>query len=50
MGMLMHHTWLNEQKKAANKPVAEPVTKKVTEEPKEPEKPVKTANRRKTSK
>jgi len=35
MGMLMHHTWLEQQKKKAEKPVAEV---KVTEEvPKEPE-------------
>ena len=49
MGMLMHHTWLNEQKKqkpSAEKPVEKPV------ENKEPEaEPVKkTGGRRKTSK
>ena len=34
MGMLMHHTWLNEQKKkTATKPVAEKKTEEVKEEP-----------------
>ena len=47
MGMLMHQTWLNEQKKKAVKPVAEAKT----EEVKEPETEVKkTGGRRKTSK
>ena len=50
MGMLMHHTWLEQQKKAV-KPVAEPVTEKVAEETKEPETEVKkTGGRRKASK
>lgn len=47
MGMLMHHTWL-EQQKEAEKPVSEePVTEEVAEET-EPDEPVrKTAGRRK---
>ena len=49
MGMLMHHTWLAQQKNAEKKPVAEPVVEKATEETKEPDAPVKkTASRRKT--
>lgn len=47
MGMLMHQTWLNEQKKAAQKPVAEPAK---TEEPKEPDTAKKTVGRRKMTK
>jgi len=48
MGMLMHHTWLKEQKKkTAKKPVAEKV--EPTEETK-PETAAKTGGRRKTSK
>ena len=51
MGMLMHHTWLNEQKKKSAKPVAEPVAEKAAEETKEPETEVKkTGGRRKASK
>ena len=48
MGMLMHHTWLNEQKKSA-KPVAEKAVE-TAEEPKEPEAEPKKAGRRKTTK
>ena len=49
MGMLMHHTWLSQQKKADKKPVAEPVAKPTeTNEPEAAEK--KTGGRRKTSK
>ena len=46
MGMLMHHTWLEEQKKA-EKPVAEKqVTEEVTKGT-EPETAKKTSSRRK---
>ena len=48
MGMLMHHTWLEEQKKAVKKPVAEPAVKE--EATKEPETAKKTGGRRKVSK
>lgn len=47
MGMLMHHTWLAQQKKAEKKPVAEVKTEKVKEEV-EPETVKKTGGRRKT--
>ena len=46
MGMLMHHTWLEQQKKAEEKPVAEPA---VQEEP-ETEPAKKAGGRRKTTK
>ena len=47
MGMLMHHTWLDQQKKA-EKPVEKPVSEKVAEETKHPEAEVKkTGGRRK---
>lgn len=51
MGMLMHHTWLEQQKKT-EKPIAEkPVTEEVAKETNEPETPVrKTGGRRKSSK
>lgn len=49
MGMLLHHTWL-EQQKNAEKPVAEVKTEEV-KEIKEPDAPVKkTGGRRKASK
>ena len=48
MGMLMHHTWMAEQKKKAEK---KPVVEVKTEEVKEPEAEVKkTVSRRKSSK
>lgn len=49
MGMLMHHTWLEQQKKKTAEPVAK---EKAVETAKEPEsEPVKkTGGRRKTSK
>ena len=47
MGMLMHHTWLNEQKKKVKAVPAE----KPVEETNEPSEPVKkTGGRRKTAK
>ena len=49
MGMLMHHTWLNQQKKAEKKPVAEPV-EKTTETKEQEATEKKTGGRRKTSK
>lgn len=45
MGMLMHHTWLEEQKKAAPKPEEKPVENKPEAEPEK-----KPTGRRKTSK
>lgn len=50
MGMLMHHTWLKQQKKKAEKPVAENKTAVAVEETEEPKAPAKTGGRRKTSK
>ena len=54
MGMLMHHTWLEQQKADAKvKPIKEPVTEKEPEEEKpvkEPETVRKTGGRRKVSK
>ena len=55
MGMLMHHTWLNQQEaeKANVKPIKEPApVEEQKEEPpvKEPEPVKKTAGRRKVSK
>lgn len=49
MGMLMHHTWLEQQKKAEKKPIAKEVTEEVKEQ--EPEAPVKKiGGRRKATK
>ena len=53
MGMLMHHTWLNQQKteKAKAEPIKEPVVKPEEEKPaKEQETVRKTPGRRKASK
>ena len=52
MGMLMHHTWLNQQKaeKAKVEPIKEPVQEKEPEEEKSAEPVRKTAGRRKASK
>lgn len=50
MGMLMHHTWLAEQKKKTTpKPAAEVKEEKAVEEPQEPA-TRKTVNRRKAIK
>ena len=50
MGMLMHHTWLEEQKKANAKPVSSKPEEKPVEN-KEPEaEPKKATGRRKVSK
>ena len=50
MGMLMHHTWLEEQKKANAKPVSSKPEEKPVDN-KEPEaEQKKTAGRRKVSK
>ena len=51
MGMLMHHTWLEQQKADAKvKHIKEPEPKKEPEPEKEPEPTRKTAGRRKASK
>ena len=53
MGMLMHHTWLNQQEaaKANVKPIEEPVEKEPEEEtPVKESEPAKKPGRRKASK
>ena len=49
MGMLMHHTWLNQQKQAEPEKAEQKPVEEVKEEPVK-EEPVKRGGRRKTTK
>ena len=50
MGMLMHHTWLEQQKNAAERPVEEKPAEKAEETKEEAAEPKKSGGRRKASK